>query len=245
MTPPAHHHTAAHTGGQRHGPRATARRNDTDTSDTSKDGQRHGHRDHRRRNKARKHQHRTPAATGASGGGTLPPDKASTQGQRTPPRRTTGKARKRAATGHERTTADQWTSGRPKGRQRPRKRPPRPRTDTTTDRPPARRTDTSGKGRQPVHQPHGRTPPRRTATASASTGGHQYGKPHRHRHGRRPTRADHWRPVQTSFWGVRREPCLYSSACKWKCDQHTSKSCRGRRGHRRRGRAEVARREFF
>lgn len=70
-----------------------------------------------------------------------------------------------------------------------------------TDRPPARRTDTSGKDRQPVHQPHGRTPPRRTATASASTGGHQYGKPHRHRHGRRPTRADHWRPVQTSFLG--------------------------------------------
>ena len=58
-----------------------------------------------------------------------------------------------------------------------------------TDRPPARRTDTSGKDRQPVHQPHGRTPPRRTATASASTGGHQHGKPHRHRHGRRPTRA--------------------------------------------------------
>ena len=145
-----------------------------------------------------------------SGGGILPTDKASTQGQRTPPRRTTGKARKRAATGHERTTADQWTSGRPKGRQRPRKRPPRPRTDTSgKDRPPARRTDTSGKDRQPVHQPHGRTPPRRTATASASTGGHQYGKPHRHRHGRRPTRADHWRPVQTSFWGVRREHCLY------------------------------------
>ena len=232
--------------GQRHGPRATARRNDTDTSDTSKDGQRHGHRDRRRRTQgtqgpaphtsgdgpqaAAEHYQLTRQAHKASGrrhGAPLARPKNGPPRATKGPRRASGPADgRKAASGHE-------NGHHGHGR------------TPATDRPPARRTDASGKDRQPVHQPHGRTPPRRTATASASTGGHQYGKPHRHRHGRRPKRADHWRPVQTSFWGVRREPCLYSSACKWKCDQHTSKSCRGRRGHRRRGRAEVARREFF
>lgn len=178
MTPPAHHHTAAHTGGQRHGPRATARRNDTDTSDTSKDGQRHGHRDRRRRTQGTQ-----GPAPHTSGDG---PQAAAEYYRLT---RQAHKAQKRAATatkGPRRTSgpADdrKAASGHENGHHGHGRTP-------ATDRPPARRTDTSGKDRQPVHQPHGRPPPRRTATASASTGGHQYNKPHRHRHGRRPTRA--------------------------------------------------------
>lgn len=165
-----------------------------------------------------------------SGGGILPNDKASTQGPNGPPRATKGPRRtsgpadgRKAATGHEnghhghgRTPND----GRHHGGRR--KGPP-----AST---PASHTD----GRH-----HGGRPRRRPVLAATSTASYT------------DTATDggpHGPPLAAStnqFWGVRREPCLYSSACQWKCDQHTSKSGRGRRGHRRRGRAEVARREFF
>lgn len=142
MTPPAHRHTAAHTGGQRHGPRATARRNDTDTSDTSKDGQRHGHRDRRRRTQGT--QGPAPHTSG---------DGPQAAAECYPLTRQAHKAQKRAATGHTRTTADQWTSGRPKGRQRPRKRPRWARFAPRPARPP--------QGGPADHQPQPQTRGRR------------------------------------------------------------------------------------
>lgn len=87
------------------------------------------------------------------------------------------------------------------GRHGPRKRPPRPRTDTSHG-PTASTADGHQRHGPPASTPASHTDGRHHGgrpTASASTGGHQYNKPHRHRHGRRPTRADHWRPVQTNF----------------------------------------------
>lgn len=156
MTPLAHRHTAAHTGGQRHGPRATARRNDTDTSDTSKDGQRHGHRDRRRRTQGTQ----GPAPHTSGDGPQAATEYYQLKGKHTRP--------KRAATGHERATADQWTSGRPKGRHGPRKRPPRPRTDTSHG-PTASTAD--GHQRQ---GPPASTPATRTAATTAD--GHGVGQ---------------------------------------------------------------------
>ena len=194
MTPPAHRHTAASTDGQRHGPRATARRNDTDTSDTSKDGQRHGHREHRRRNKARKHQHRTPAATGASGGGTLPTETASTpasKGRDGPPLARPKKGRHGPRKDHG-GPVDQRTAERP---------PRATKTATTaTDghRPTAATTADGGKGRQPVHQP------RTAATTADGHGVGQYWRPPVRQATPTPPRTaahtgHHWRPVQTNF----------------------------------------------
>ena len=160
-------------------------------------------------------------------------------------------------------TAHHW-QGPKTGRHGPRKDHGGPMDQRTAERPPAatKTATTATDGHQPRtdRQHGGRTPAARTASQYTShTDGHHHGGRPR----RRPVLAatstashtdtatdggPHGPPLAAStnqFWGVRREPCLYSSACQWKCDQQTSKSCRGRRGHRRRGRAEVARREFF
>ena len=189
MTPPAHRHTAAHTGGQRHGPRATARRNDTDTSDTSKDGQRHGHRDRRRRTQGT--QGPAPHTSG---------DGPQAAAECYPLTRQAHKAQKRAATGHTRTTADQWTSGRPKGRQRPRKRPPRPRTDTSHG-PTASTADGHQRQGPPASTPashtdgrhHGGRPRRRPVLAATSTASHTDTATDGGPHG--PTTGGQYKPV--------------------------------------------------
>ena len=123
-----------------------------------------------------------------SGGGTLPNDKASTQGPNGPPRATKGPRRtsgpadgQKAASGHE------------KGHHGHGRTP-------ATDRPPARRTDTSGTDRQPAHQPATRT----AATTADGHGVGQYWRPPVRQATPIPPRTaahtgHHWRPVQTIF----------------------------------------------
>lgn len=161
-------------------------------------------------------------------------------------------------------TAHHW-QGPKTGRHGPRKDHGGPVDQRTAERPP-RATETATTATDGHHHGptastadgHQRQGPPASTPASHTDGRHHGGRPRR-----RPVLAatstashtdtatdggPHGPPLAAStnqFWGVRREPCLYSSACQWKSDQHTSKSCRGRRGHRRRGRAEVARREFF
>lgn len=187
MTPPAHHHTAASADGQRHGPRATARRNDTDTSDTSKDGQRHGHRGRRRR----------------------------TQGTQGPAPHTSGDGPQAAAERYQLTRqAHKAQTGRHGPRkdhggpvdQRTAERPPRA-TETAT-------TATDGHHHGPTastadgHQrqgPPASTPATRTdATTADGHGVGQYWRPPVRQATPTPPRTaahtgHHWRPVQTSF----------------------------------------------